>query len=90
MLRLVSAEPGQFGIIRRYTHSRFGHIKTLTTWRQPGAEILRVYREASVYRPRSRENEVARTWTYFNGSLKDARHCRPNAGSGNPPPAEPS
>lgn len=45
MLRLTYAKHGSTGALRRYQHSKFGVIETVTTWRDPGAHIIRIETE---------------------------------------------
>jgi hypothetical protein len=45
MLRLLHAERGPNGILRRYQHPRLGLVETITTWREPGALIIRIETE---------------------------------------------
>jgi hypothetical protein len=46
MLKLIHAEHGRYGVIRSYQHSKLGAIQTVTTWREPGAHIIRLERES--------------------------------------------
>ena len=39
-LKLLSTEPGKYGIIRKYRHARLGQIATLTLWRERGAHVI--------------------------------------------------
>ncbi len=45
MLRLTYAQHGSTGVLRRYQHAKFGLIETITTWREPGAHIIRIETE---------------------------------------------
>ena len=45
MLKLTYAKYGSTGVLRRYQHSKFGLIQTVTTWREPGAQIIRIETE---------------------------------------------
>ena len=44
-LKLLYAKHGATGILRRYQHSKFGMIETVTMWRDPGAHIIRIETE---------------------------------------------
>ena len=44
-LKLLYAKHGATGILRRYQHSKFGMIETITMWRDPGAHIIRIETE---------------------------------------------
>ena len=42
MLKLISAEHGRFGVIRKYHHAKLGRVVVVATWRDAGAEILQI------------------------------------------------
>ena len=44
-IKLIYAKHGSTGTLRRYQHSKFGLIETVTMWRDPGAHIIRVETE---------------------------------------------
>jgi hypothetical protein len=45
VLKLTYAKYGSAGVLRRYHHSKFGEIETVTMWRDPGAHIIRIETE---------------------------------------------
>ncbi len=45
MLKLTYAKYGSTGALRCYQHPNFGLIETVTTWREPGAYIIRIETE---------------------------------------------
>ena len=45
VLKLTYAKYGSTGALRRYRHSKFGMIETITMWRDPGAHIIRIETE---------------------------------------------
>lgn len=45
MLKLIYAKRGPTGALRRYQHSKFGLIETVTIWRDPGAHIISIETE---------------------------------------------
>jgi len=45
LIKLTYAKHGPTGVLRRYQHSKFGPIETVTMWRDPGAHIIRIETE---------------------------------------------